>query len=790
MQRERRSWLLCLAIGVWVALAGCSAEVQTGSTQAVVTLPQTLSASDVARVELTVTGAGMATRTDLLVKTGGQWGGILGNLPAGGGRTFRAQAFDATNTVRYAGQATDVTITAGQTTAVTLLLQEVNAPPAFENAAPVITSLVASPATVAPGGMVALQATAQDPDSGDTLTYAWTAQAGSFSSASNLNTAWTAPAQPGPVVLTLTVTDSKGATAALSVTITVGTGVGSAAVNVSVNTWPQVARVTATPSFMAVGETTTVVANASDNDGDSLTYAWTAGCRGTWANATSANASFTPMEQPPAGGLCASCPLTVTVTDGRGGQTTGTLAVCVGPKTSPRFPPEVVESFQSLGNVPAPGDTVTFRVKAKDAQDSALSFAWAANVGTLGMATHSATTSEVVWTAPSCVPSDTPPRVTVTVTNALGLSASTSFALTGGTACIPSPGLSISVGFEHTVALKADGTVWSWGVNANGRLGEGTDISHRTTPVRVQGLTGVAAIAAGDEHTLALKADGTVWAWSRNDTGQLGDGTLTLRRTPVRVQGLTGVETVVAGGYHSLALKADGTLWAWGWNSNGNLGDGTTIDRTIPVRVQGLTGVATLIAGNTHTLALKADGTVWAWGDNNVGQLGDPTAVPRKTPVQVQGLTGVAAIAAGTFHSLALKADGTLWAWGLNTHGALGDGTTSVRYTPVQVQGLTGVVAIAAGYEHTLALKADGTVWAWGGNTRGQLGDGTLTQHTTPVQVQGLTGVQTLSAGGFLSMALKADGTLWAWGWNRYGSVGDGTTIDRTTPVQVQGLGN
>ncbi|MFP2913750.1 Ig-like domain-containing protein, partial [Pyxidicoccus sp. 3LFB2] len=146
---------------------------------------------------------------------------------------------------------------------------------------------------------------------------------------------------------------------------------------------------------------TTVVASASDNDGDSLSYSWTANCQGTWANATSASASFTPTALPPAGSPCASCALTVKVTDGRGGQKTGTLAVCVGPKPSARFPPEVVESYQSSGSVPAAGGTVTFRVKAKDAQGSALSFAWAANVGTLGTATHGAATSEVVWTAPS-----------------------------------------------------------------------------------------------------------------------------------------------------------------------------------------------------------------------------------------------------------------------------------------------------------------------------------------------------------------------------------------------------
>ncbi|RKG65308.1 PKD domain-containing protein, partial [Corallococcus terminator] len=324
----------------------------------------------------------------------------------------------ASNTVRYSGQVTPVTIQAGQTTAVTLLLQEVNAPPPFENAAPRILSLVASPGTVAPGGQVALQATADDPNASDTLTYAWTASTGSFSAASSLSTAWTAPASAGPVVLTLTVTDSKGASAALSVTVTVSTGTGSAAVNVTVNTWPQVAGVTALPSSVAVGQATAGAAVASDADADSLSYEWTASCAGTWTNATSASSSFTPSAQPSGG----TCTLTVVASDGRGGQGQGSLGIYVGPGTSGRFPPEVVESSQSSASVPASGGTVVFRVKAQDAQGSALGFTWATSAGTLGTATSTATTSEVLWTAPSCLPSGNPLTVTATSTNALGLS--------------------------------------------------------------------------------------------------------------------------------------------------------------------------------------------------------------------------------------------------------------------------------------------------------------------------------------------------------------------------------
>ncbi|NOK39668.1 kelch-like protein, partial [Corallococcus exercitus] len=323
MRRESRSGLALLALGLVLALTGCgdAQPAQEGSAQAVVTLPQALSVSDVTRVELATSGPGMTTRMDALVKTGGQWGGLLGQLPAGTGRTFTAKAFDASNAVRYAGEVANVTIQAGQTTAVTLLLQEVNAPPPFENAAPRILSLVASPGTVAPGGQVALQAAAEDANASETLTSAWTASTGSFSAPSSLTSTWTAPATPGPVVLTLTVTDSKGASTSLSVTVTVSTGNGSAAVNISFNTWPQVAGVTALPSSVAVGQATQVTASTSDADGDSLSYQWTASCAGTWMNATSASANFTPSAQPSGG----TCTLTVVASDGRGGQGQGSL---------------------------------------------------------------------------------------------------------------------------------------------------------------------------------------------------------------------------------------------------------------------------------------------------------------------------------------------------------------------------------------------------------------------------------------------------------------------------------
>ena len=355
-------------------------------------------------------------------------------------------------------------------------------------------------------------------------------------------------------------------------------------------------------------------------------------------------------------------------------------------------------------------------------------------------------------------------------------------------------GASVATGYGHSVALTRDGMVWAWGDNEFGQLGNGTTTDSRI-PVRVSGLSGVIAIAAGGYHSIALKSDGTVWTWGQNWDGQLGSGAWTDNSLiPVQVSGLTGVVEIAAGGYYSLALKSDGTLWAWGDNEFGQLGNNDTTDNNIPVQVSGLTGVITISAGDHHSVALKSNGTVWTWGKNWLGQLGSGTLNDSLIPVPVSGLSRVIAIAAGSAHTLALKSDGTVWAWGDNGYGQLGNGTTSYdpNPVPVPVSSLTGVIAIAAGNAHSIALKSNGTVWAWGSNQYGQLGNNTTTDSKTPVQVSNLTGVLAIAAGGDHTAAIKnsnSNSFVWAWGFNGDGELGNNTVINSKIPVQTLGAG-
>jgi alpha-tubulin suppressor-like RCC1 family protein len=299
----------------------------------------------------------------------------------------------------------------------------------------------------------------------------------------------------------------------------------------------------------------------------------------------------------------------------------------------------------------------------------------------------------------------------------------------------------VAAGEFHAVALRVDGTVAAWGSNADGKLGIGSIGGQFPSPQTVTGLSNVTAIAAGLDHTLALRSDRSVWAWGQNDVCQLGQNDTTSRGTATQVPGLTNIEAIAVGGAHSFALRSDGAVFAWGFNANGQLGLGTVSNAVCtPTRVTALDGrgVVELAGGGFHTLARTSLGAVLGWGSNLRGQTG-ATAPGGNVlaPTVIPNLLGVTALAAGETHSVALSSNGTIRTWGNASAGRLGNGTSGVTQftaTP-QVPNVSTVTAIAAGFNHTLVLLQNGQVGCFGSNFTAQCGRIETTDLTTPVEV-------------------------------------------------------
>jgi alpha-tubulin suppressor-like RCC1 family protein len=324
----------------------------------------------------------------------------------------------------------------------------------------------------------------------------------------------------------------------------------------------------------------------------------------------------------------------------------------------------------------------------------------------------------------------------------------------------------VAAGPVHSLALAKNGTVWAWGSNLVGALGNGTT-TDSTVPVQVSGLSEAVAIAAGEQSSYAVLKNGTVMAWGFNLDGALGDGsfegpescppTYPCSRVPLKVSGLSEVAAIAADEGHVLALLKNGTVKAWGVNRWGQLGNGHTENTAAPVAVSGLSEVAGIGVGRLHSLAVLKSGAVEAWGSNEQGQLGDGTtsgpetclALPCSTkPVAVSGLSEVSAVAGGGAHSLALLKNHTVKAWGRNESGELGDGTTTNSSVPVPVSGLSEAAGIAGGEGDSFARLTSGKAVGWGGNSEGSLGNGTNTSSSVPVAVDGLSEVTDISAGG------------------------------------------
>ncbi|MBK1644914.1 hypothetical protein CKO25_09675 [Thiocapsa imhoffii] len=334
----------------------------------------------------------------------------------------------------------------------------------------------------------------------------------------------------------------------------------------------------------------------------------------------------------------------------------------------------------------------------------------------------------------------------------------------------------VAAGYFHSLATKADGTLYAWGWNGFGQLGDGTT-RPSATPIAIENA--IAGVSGGWQFSLSLANNANLSSWGINNRGQLGDGTTELRATPGPV--ISGATGLSAGRTHALAVQSGGALLAWGQNTYGQLGDGSRLDRISPVTV--LTDVSGAAAGGFHSLAIRNDGSLWSWGFNLNGQLGNGTETLSELPIPI--MSNVIGTDAGYAHSMAVTADGTLWGWGSNGSGQVGAGAEAKQLTPIVI--MTDVASVATGSKHTLAIKTDGSLWAWGLNDRGQLGDGTTTNRSTPVQV--MTDVVAVAGGESHTLARKRDGSLWSWGGNEVGQLGDGTQTDRALPGPVLEFG-
>jgi alpha-tubulin suppressor-like RCC1 family protein len=295
-----------------------------------------------------------------------------------------------------------------------------------------------------------------------------------------------------------------------------------------------------------------------------------------------------------------------------------------------------------------------------------------------------------------------------------------------------------------TLAVKNNGELWSWGFGSYGGLGLGNTTSYQS-PKQIGALTNWATpVMDQDNSGFCLKTDGTLWCWGSNTEGQLGNNNKTApnvgqRSSPVQLGSSTWAKLSV-GSANVLAVDSAGKLFAWGKNQWGQLGLGDTTYRSSPVQVGALTNWKTPSLTAVNVLCTKTDGTLWAWGRSTSGQLGLGNTTNYSSPVQIGSLTTWDVPSTGNgYVSMCVKTDNTLWIWGSGGNGKLGRGNTTSYSSPVQVGALTNWATPSSFSSSSMCSKTDGTLWSWGGQSSGQLGLGNTTDFSSPVQIGSLT---------------------------------------------------
>ena len=342
----------------------------------------------------------------------------------------------------------------------------------------------------------------------------------------------------------------------------------------------------------------------------------------------------------------------------------------------------------------------------------------------------------------------------------------------------------ISSGYYHAGVIKSDGTVWTWGRNNNGQLGNGTS-TDSSVPVQASGLTNVIQLGLGSYISAALKDDGTVWVWGGGSYGSIGNGSTSTVYVPTQVPNLNDVKEITVGAYHILALKNDGSLWTWGRGDHGEMGDGSNNNRTTPYEITGINNIKFARANAYTTYVVTESGELYAWGLGGNGEIGNSSLGNVNTVTHVTSINNIEEIYTGYYSVFAKDTNGDVYAWGYNDQNNLGVGVgISQISTPTLVTSITDIKQIAGSINSTAAIKNDGTLWTWGSNGNGFIGDGTITSNTTPTEVTEVTNALMVDGNNDTLLLLKENGDVWTWGNNSHGQLGNGTTTNALFPIR------